>query len=321
MDLYCHPFTSGGQEIPIQEAKLCELITLVTNYSCGEDHCTPESGGLPLSWAEYREPGTQFIKASTDPSSIAKNISKVFNMSIKKRKKLGSKSRKFIIDNYSIKVIGERLENIIDEMDLIDWDFDFSEEKRDPNYIPEQNQNDSDWLIDIYKNILKVDLTIGDDGHKYWMTMLAKDASRDQVLNYFKKVATDENKKIIKDDIKFEDFLSGDDPDKRIAVLIEGGEENALCVNMLMEGLKEQYPNDDIYVISPNELFDLIEDNPYVHKVIPLTDSMNNRDFLEGAGEHKGFFKIAYMPDSEQSKDILYHNGFHKNDFNLYEKL
>ena len=39
MDVYCHPFTSGGQEIPIQEAKLTELVTLVTNYSCGEEQC------------------------------------------------------------------------------------------------------------------------------------------------------------------------------------------------------------------------------------------------------------------------------------------
>jgi len=39
MDVYAHPFTSGGQEIPIQEAKLTELITLVTNYSCGEECC------------------------------------------------------------------------------------------------------------------------------------------------------------------------------------------------------------------------------------------------------------------------------------------
>ena len=70
MDVYCHPFTSGGQEIPVQEAKLTELITLVTNYSCGEDNCTVESGGLPLEWSEYREPGTQFIKASTKPLSI-----------------------------------------------------------------------------------------------------------------------------------------------------------------------------------------------------------------------------------------------------------
>lgn len=321
MDVYCHPFTSGGQEIPIQEAKLCELITLVTNYSCGEDHCTPESGGLPLSWAEYREPGTQFIKASTDPSSISKNIEKVFNMSDKKRNKLGKRSRNFITKNYSIEVVGKQLEDILDNMDIVDWDFDFSEQKRDPDYIPKDNQSDSDWLIDIYKNILKVDLTNQDDGHKYWMTMLAKDASRDQVLSYFKKVATDENKKIIKHDVEFKDFLSGDDPNKRIAVLISGGEENALCINMLMEGLKEQHPDDDIYVISPNNLFDLIEDNPYVHKVIPLTESMKNRAFLEGSGEHEGFFKIAYMPDSEQGLDITYHNGHHKNDFNLYEKL
>ena len=78
MDVYCHPFTSGGQEIPIQEAKLTELITLVTNYSCGEDNCTPQSGGLPLEWNEYREPGTQFIKASTIPSSISKQLGQKF---------------------------------------------------------------------------------------------------------------------------------------------------------------------------------------------------------------------------------------------------
>ena len=90
---------------------------------------------------------------------------------------------------------------------------------------------------------------------------------------------------------------------------------------MLMEGLKEQHPDDNIYVISPNELFDLIEDNPYIHKVIPLTESMKNRAFLEGSGDHKGFFKIAYMPDLEDGRDITYHNSHHKNDFNLYDKL
>ena len=86
MDVYCHPFTSGGQEIPVQEAKLTELITLVTNYSCGEEGCTPESGGLPLDWAEYREPGTQFIKASTSPNSIAKQLTKVLNLKEDKRR-------------------------------------------------------------------------------------------------------------------------------------------------------------------------------------------------------------------------------------------
>ena len=85
MDVYCHPFTSGGQELPIQEAKLNELITLVTNYSCGEDSCSEESGGLPLEWSEYREPGTQFIKATTSSVSICDQLENVYKMPLKQR--------------------------------------------------------------------------------------------------------------------------------------------------------------------------------------------------------------------------------------------
>jgi glycosyltransferase involved in cell wall biosynthesis len=125
MDVYCHPFTSGGMEIPIFEAKLTELITLVTNYSCGEDSCTVESGGLPLDWAEYREPGTQFIKASTYPSSIAKQLKKVWQMKPEKRKELGKKARKFTIDNYSVDVIGKKLEDLLDNMPDVDYDYNF----------------------------------------------------------------------------------------------------------------------------------------------------------------------------------------------------
>ena len=132
MDVYCHPFTSGGQEIPIQEAKLCGLITLVTDYSCGEDHCTPESGGLPLEWAEYREPGTQFIKASTYPSSIAKQLKKVSKMKPEKRRALGEKARKFVEKNYSVEAVGKKLEEILDAMPFVeDEKWEKSEESED----------------------------------------------------------------------------------------------------------------------------------------------------------------------------------------------
>ena len=124
MDVYCHPFTSGGQEIPIQEAKLTELITLVTNYSCGEDSCSEESGGIPLKWSEYREPGTQFIKASTCPNNIFEELQNVYEMSEEEREKLGKKARDWVIENFSIKAIGSKLEKIIDEMPEIDYDFD-----------------------------------------------------------------------------------------------------------------------------------------------------------------------------------------------------
>jgi len=58
------------------EAKLTELITLVTNYSCGEDCCSEDSAGLALEWAEYREPGTQFIKSFYAAQKHCRTIAK-----------------------------------------------------------------------------------------------------------------------------------------------------------------------------------------------------------------------------------------------------
>lgn len=124
MDVYCHPFTSGGMEIPIFEAKMTELVTLVTNYSCGEDSSTTESGSFALDWSEYREPGTQFIKASTYPSSIAKQLKKVWQMDENKRIQMGKKGRQWTIDNYSTEAVGKKLEKILDAMPDVDYDFD-----------------------------------------------------------------------------------------------------------------------------------------------------------------------------------------------------
>ena len=105
MDVYCHPFTSGGQEIPIQEAKLSELITLVTNYSCGEEMCEEGANSLPLEWSEYREHGTEFIKASTNPRSIAKQLQKVLEMSEPKKREMEKAARKWALENFSPNVI------------------------------------------------------------------------------------------------------------------------------------------------------------------------------------------------------------------------
>ena len=130
MDVYCHPFTSGGMEIPIFEAKMTELVTLVTNYSCGEDSSSIDCGSFPLDWAEYREPGTQFIKASTYPSSIAKQLKKVYQMKPEKRLQMGKKGRDWTIKNYSTEAVGAKLEKILDDMPEIDYDYDW--DAKDP---------------------------------------------------------------------------------------------------------------------------------------------------------------------------------------------
>ena len=169
MDVYCHPFTSGGMEIPIFEAKLTGLITLVTNYSCGEDSSTTESGSFPLDWSEYREPGTQFIKASTYPSSIAKQLKKVWQMNLSKRLDMGEKGRKWTVDNYSTEVIGSKLESILDDMPNIDYDFEWENKNSNDKNLEDllddgkkiailmpESAGDVLWLNSLIENVKKL---------------------------------------------------------------------------------------------------------------------------------------------------------------------
>ena len=321
MDVYCHPFTSGGQEIPIQEAKLCELITLVTNYSCGEDHCTPQSGGFPLDWTEYREPGTQFIKASTSPSSIAKQLKKVLNMKAAKRASIGRKARKYIIDNYSPEVIGKQIESIIDEIPFCEWDFDFTEKERNSDYQPPYIENDSLWLVDIYKNILEMDVNAKtDDGHAHWMKKLAEGTPREDVLTYFQRVASSENEKIL-NKLKIEDFIDKNSDNDRIAVVMPGSAGDVLWVNSLISNLKKTYPDSDIYFITNPKFYPFIEDHPDIHKLLPHSDQLDHLLALEGSGSIEGFFDIAFLPGVTVQKIINYtHNGKDKLQIDLYEQ-
>lgn len=168
MDVYCHPFTSGGMEIPIFEAKMTELVTLVTNYSCGEDSSKLECGSFPLEWSEYREPGTQFIKASTYPSSIAKQLKKVWQMDKGKISKMGGKGRQWTIDNYSTEAVGKKLESILDAMPKIDYEFDWDKEntKVDLNEVLDDGKRiaivmpgsagDVLWLNSLISNMKKM---------------------------------------------------------------------------------------------------------------------------------------------------------------------
>ena len=271
MDVYCHPFTSGGQEIPIQEAKLTELITLNTNYSCGEDSCTEEGGGFPLDWAEYREPGTQFIKASTLPESICEQIEKVFNMSLETRTSLGRKARKFAKENFTIEVIGKKFVQIIDSMPEVEWDYDFEKIKTNPSYDPPDLKSDKDWLTDLYKNILKRDVDESDDGHKYWMQEISKGANRNDILKYFRKVALDTNKS--QDKVDFEKMLDENDKGKRIAVVLPQSRKDVFHLTSILPSIKRLYPDHNIYFITNPDLFEILDGTRIYIKLFHTTHS------------------------------------------------
>ena len=316
MDTYCHPFTSGGQEIPVQEAKLTELITLVTNYSCGSDSCSEESAGLPLKWSEYREPGTQFIKASTSAEHISTQLNKVFKMKPEKKQALGQKARKYVIEHYGVEVIGKKFEKIIDSVGFTDWDFDFTERPRDPAYNPPNIEDNSKWLLDLYKNILKRDIDNTDDGHQYWMGEFAKGANRKDVLLYFKKAAVEENQKLNK--VDFESLLDSDDKGKRIAMVVPDAKKDIFNITSLLPSIKRIYPDYNLYFITNPDNFSILDGNPFIHKVLPFSDELEDLFLLEGRGDHKGYFEIAYLPHFTTQKMVNFiHNNQDKPDFDV----
>ena len=286
MDVYCHPFTSGGQELPIQEAKLTELITLVTDYACGTDSSSSDSAGFPLKWSEYREPGTQFIKASTDKNSIAKYLEKILKMPQAKRKALGKKARKYILENYSIQAVGKELEGIIDSMPAVDWDFNFSAPKGNPNYNPPEITSDIEWVTDLYKNILLRKVGPDDEGVKHWIARLESDLDRGEVLNYFKKIASqNESSK----QIEFDEFL--DDTGNKRALLVFGGSASDLILcTTIFKSFTESHPNYDLYVSCKNDYHHLISGHPSVHKLLPFRESIRKESLMLGFGSKDPYF-------------------------------
>jgi glycosyltransferase involved in cell wall biosynthesis len=318
MDVYCHPFTSGGQEIPIQEAKLAELITLVTNYSCGEEMCYDEAYSLPLEWSEYREHGTEFRKASTSPASIAKQLHKVWKMPIQKRKEMGEKAREWTINNYSSSVIGKKFEAFIDSAEPIDYTtFSVQPEEQDPLFKVPNIEDNSTWLKFLYANILKrPEVDEKDDGHQYWMQELAKGVKRQDVENYFRQVAWQENQKNKK--LNFEDLIDKDDKGKRILYVIPQEEVDVFLSTSIFPSIKRTYPNHNLYVATKQEFFEILDGNPHVHKVIPFIPQMENWIWTEGNKDNNGFFDIAFTPYFNSQKTINYiHNGKDKIEFDI----
>lgn len=304
MDVYCHPFTSGGQEIPVQEAKLAELITLVTNYSCGEDYCGEDSGGLPLDWSEYREPGTQFIKASTSPFSISKQLTKVFNMKPEKRAEMGRVARQYVIDHCSIEKVCEQLQEFFDNAPFVE-DWNIPEKQKNPNYPNPQIADDAEWIVDLYKNMLAETIDKNHQGCLHWLARLKSDLTREQVYNHFKNIAAQTEQKTV----DIEDVLDKDDKGRRIAVVMPQSAGDVLMVNSLLSNLKSLYPEYNIYFVTQPQFFELVNEHPAVHKVLPYAPIFDNLLFLEGQGEHQGYFEFAFLPFVTTQRNFTYHHN------------
>jgi len=308
MDMYCHPFTSGGQEIPIQEAKLCELITASTNYSCGEDMNTEQAHGLALEWSEYREPGTQFIKASTRPESIFCQIKKVSEMSEKEKQEKGLKSRQFVINNYSTKIIGSQLEEIIDSVKPHSFNFNFSEKKINPDYTPPRISDNSGWIIDLYRNMFSIYLKKEDPSVQKWSNEIKNGKNKSEILNELRKIALAEIKHEDSETLFRKKIKRVPDKANRIGVVCQGGRYETFLSTAMLEELKNLYPDKKIFFITHDQNRPILDKNPHIEEFLPFFEGCDNQALMEGAGS-EGFFHVCYILPKLQNAKNLHHNG------------
>ena len=171
-----------------------------------------------------------------------------------------------MIDNYAIESIGERLEQILDSMPFCDWDFDFTDIPQHPEYSPPDVSDDSEWLKDLYSNILsRPEVDERDDGHKHWMLQIKQGRPREDILAYFRQVASQHNAQL-SNKSTFADLLDKDDSGKRLLVVVEKTETDIFHATSLLPSLKTLYPDYNIYFATRPEYFELLDGNPDIHK-------------------------------------------------------
>jgi hypothetical protein len=148
----------------------------------------------------------------------------------------------------------------------------------------------------------------------HWIGRLKSDLNREQVLNHFKSVAA----KIEPKTIDIGDVLDKDDEGKRIAVVMPQSAGDVLMVNSLLQNLKELYPEYNIYFVTLPQFFEIVDEHPCIHKVLPYSPIFDNLLFLEGQGEHKGYFELAFLPFVTTQRHFTYqHNGKDKSQLQL----
>lgn len=308
MDVYCHPFTSGGQEIPICEAKFCDLITLATDYSSGQEMCEDGSFSLPLDWAEYREPDSLFIKATTYPSSIAKQLTKVFKMSPEEKKTWGRGARKWALQNFSTSIVGHEVEKFIDGCPK--HTYDFVEPKYEVNHMAQLDNSivdNEEWIIHLYDKILGRKVDRYDSGVRNWATFLKRNMiNREHIEQELRKSAAQQKLEKNKKEL-FESLKADKSP--KILYVMPASERDIFLSTSLFKSIKEQYPGYKLFVATSPKFLSALDGNPHVDKVLPYYPEMDNLLYLEGNSTHEGFFDIAFLPHLHTQRNIDYIHG------------
>lgn len=289
-------FTSGGLEYENVNTLLCGLPLASTNYSCGQDFCK-QPFVYPIKWHSRNEAGTSFIKATNDVESIRGFMETVASMSPAQKRQIGEQGRDWAKSTFSIETIGPQWEKVFDNLPPKDWSsISLDYVKKNDSYPMPQTHDDQAWVTELYNKILLCEPD--PDGLKNWLAQIKAGVSRDAIYQFFVKVAKDDNAKA--EPPKDFGTLFDQNGRKKILFVMKESGGDLFISTALFKGIKDLYPDSDLYVGCDPKFFDVLAGNPYVHKLLPYLPAMEQELIM------MAYVDAYYFPAVQTQRQLGY---------------
>lgn len=211
-DVYVQASVAGADEMPITEAKACGIPVIATANAAMLEKVkipldyegkpmlkktdgtpyTMHLGGIPVDIEfEFTDSGTMQTRSYFSKSHLAKQMKVIFDKD--RLKKLGEEALIAVKDNCDYDVIAQRWEYIVDNLVIKDrnttWDKPIRPEDLPAfNITPPPELTNEEFVDWCYINVLKAD--VDKVGRLTWIENLQHNRPREEVLEYFKGVAS-----------------------------------------------------------------------------------------------------------------------------------
>ena len=122
-----------------------------------------------------------------------------------------------------------------------------------------------------------------------------------------------------RDQINYIEKEVEEDSSKKILFAMPQSAGDAFLSTSLFRSMQDTYPEYNIYVATRLEYTSLLEDNPYVYKVLLWQDCMAAQAIMMGSSEWKGFFNVFFTPCTVTQTEYMNYirNGQDKIAFDL----
>ncbi|MCK5610088.1 DUF4214 domain-containing protein [Candidatus Pacearchaeota archaeon] len=311
LDVYIQGSIAEGDGMPINEAKACEIPTLVSDYSAMYEKGRMPGGQVIVNDTIYTEHETMQHRSLFDRNDLVKKLKKLLGNE-DYRQKMGTAARKEAAEPfYDWRLTAKKWEAYIDTCELYDrkdtWEKEDLEIREPSREMANPTSNDKEFVDWLYTEILCREKGPDPEGLQHWMSQLANGAPRDVVEKHFRKLIETENQEKLlmsQDSAAFSPnpvdrvITQLDTTDTfRILYAMPETAGDVLISTGIVDAIAKKYPEASIYFATQAQFADILHGNPQIKGVVEYDESMMlNYRMWEISGPSKGPFDIVFTP-------------------------